>query len=191
MAVSVARCNRYVALGSRSRTQVSRFTILAASWGWRNLTCPNPPLPVTSRRMPSSLTGGVPGPQLLALMRAFAGAPAETLGATRSGSAVQAINALVRAIRETATGIRAIGMMPPRRGRTAGEGVASWMDEQGTGWHCNDRSGLDRPLGAGGRNSGYVEPAQCPTVFPCRCAFPRLAHMPALASVSAPWARPR
>src|SRR2546428_13197944 len=133
MAVSVARCNRYVALGSRSRTQVSRFTILSASLGWRNLTCPKPPLPVTSRRMTSSLNGGVSGPQLLALMRAFAGAPAETLGATGSGSAVQAINALVRAGRGTATGIRAIVTQPPRKVSARVVGVAPVAAQQSTG----------------------------------------------------------
>src|SRR2546427_13276190 len=95
MAVSVARCNRYVALGSRSRTQVSRFTILSASLGWRNLTCPNTPLPVTSRRITPSLNSGVSGPQLLALMTASAGARDACVGATGSGPPVEGVNALV------------------------------------------------------------------------------------------------
>src|SRR2546426_8221278 len=57
--------------------------------------------------------------------------------------------------------------------------VASWMEEQGTGWHYNDRSGIDRRLGAGRRISGYAEPTLRPQCLsmPLRL-FQHLEHHP-------------
>src|SRR5258705_12588198 len=67
-----------------------------SSLGWRNLTCPNPRPPVTSRKMISLLNGGVSGPQLLALMPGCVPVATASVGDTRSGrSETQPISAAV------------------------------------------------------------------------------------------------
>src|SRR5258705_9735825 len=109
-----------------------------SSFGWRNLTCPKPPAPVTSRKIISLLNGGVSGPQLLALMTGVVPEPwvncrgieAEvgllSVHADRTATAQSSVTAPVRVGIRTPRGLEGpTGTASPRGWRRSKAGAAA------------------------------------------------------------------